>query len=96
MPTLIENNIIEAINLFSDSDKKYDGNSIKINLDTLKQISTQKAGRDYLIKNSYIEKIIDKIIKSSDKKDVEPVLCGLGILENLCRNEAGKKAVKRI
>ena len=94
VPTLIENNIIEAINLFSDSDKKYDGNSIKINLDTLKQISTQKAGRDYLINNSYIEKIINNIIKSSDKKDVEPVLCGLGILENLCRNEEGKKAVK--
>ena len=94
VPTLIENNIIDAINLFSDSDKKYDGNSVKINLDTLKQISTQKAGRDYLINNSYIEKIINNIIKSSDKKDVEPVLCGLGILENLCRNEEGKKAVK--
>ena len=63
-------------------------------MDTLKQISTQKAGRDYLINNSYIEKIINNIIKSSDKKDVEPVLCGLGILENLCRNEEGKKAVK--
>ena len=94
VPTLIDNNIIEAINLLSDSDKKYDGNSIKINLDTLNQISRQKAGRDYLINNNYIEKIINNIIKSSDKKDVEPVLYGLGILENLCRNEEGKKAVK--
>ena len=98
VPTLIENNIIDAIDLYSDSEtkknKKYDGKSVKLNLDTLKQISAQKAGRDYLIKNNYIEKIIKNIIRSSDKKDVEPVLCGLGVLENLCRNEEGKKAVK--
>ena len=95
--TLIDSNIIEAINFSSDKDEdddKYDGNFIQLNLDTLKQISTQKAGRDYLINNNYIEKIIKNIIKSSDKKDVQPVLCGLGILENLCRNEEGKKAVK--
>ena len=99
VPTLIENNIIEVINLNSEPSKdekndNYDGNFVQLNLDTLKQISTQKAGRDYLINNSYIEKIIKNIIKSSDKKDVDPVLYGLGILENLCRNEEGKKAVK--
>ena len=100
VPTLIENNIIEAINLNSDlasNDKngeKKEGIFTQLNLDTLKQISTQKAGRDYLINNNYIEKIINNINKCSDKKEVESVLCGLGILENLCRNEEGKKAVK--
>ena len=97
VPTLIENNIIEAINLNSDLDEKnknYDGDFVQLNLNTLKQISAQKAGRDYLINKNYIEKILNNIIKSSDKKDVTSVLCGLGILENLCRNEEGKMAVK--
>ena len=97
VPTLIENNIIEAINLTSDIDSKndkYDGDFIQLNLNTLKQISTQKAGRDYLISKNYIEKIMDNIKKSSDNKDINSDLCGLGILENLCRNEEGKKAVK--
>ena len=97
VPTLIENNIIEAINLNSDLKKKnknYDGDFVQLNLNTLKQISAQKAGRDYLINKNYIEKILNNIIKSSDKKDVTSVLCGLGILENLCRNEEGKMAVK--
>ena len=97
VPTLIENNIIEAINLTSDTDSKndkYDGDFIQLNLNTLKQISTQKAGRDYLISKNYIEKIMDNIKKSSDNKDINSDLCGLGILENLCRNEEGKKAVK--
>ena len=100
VPTLIENNIIEAINLNSDLEEKnenYDGDFVQFNLSTLKQISTQKAGRDYLVGKNYIEKINKNIIKSSDKKDVSSVssvLCGLGILENLCRNEEGKKAVK--
>ena len=100
VPTLIENNIIEAINLNSDLEEKKensDGDFVQFNLSTLKQISTQKAGRDYLVGKNYIEKINKNIIKSSDKKDassVSSVLCGLGILENLCRNEEGKKAVK--
>ena len=60
----------------------------------MKQISTQKLGRDYLINKNYIEKIINNITNNSDKKDINSVLCGLGIMENLCRNEEGKKAVK--
>ena len=99
VPNLIENNIIETINLQSDSNsinknEDYDGKFIQLNLDTLKQISTQKLGRDYLINKNYIEKIINNITKNSDKKDINSVLCGLGIMENLCRNEEGKKAVK--
>lgn len=97
VPTLIENNIIEAINITSDlnsKNDKYDGDFVQLNLNTLKQISTQKAGRDYLINKNYIRKIMENIKKSSDKKDINSVLCGLGILENLCRNEEGKKAVK--
>ena len=93
VPTLIENNIIEAINLTSNT-KEGESTFIKFNLDTLKQISAQKAGRDYLINNNYIEKIINNVNKCSDMKEVDPVLCGLGTLENLCRNEEGRKAVK--
>ena len=97
IPTLIENNIIEAINLDSDlvqNKDNYNGEFIQLNLNTLKQISTQKTGRDYLINKNYIIKILNNIKKSSEQKDVNSVLCGLGILENLCRNEEGRKAVK--
>ena len=95
VPTLIENNIIEALNLTADKNKQEGDNAfIKLNLNILKQISTQKTGRDYLINNNYIEKIINNVNTCADKKEVKPVLCGLGIIGNLCRNEEGKKAVK--
>ena len=92
--TLIENNIIDTINIDLNNIDINDINSIRINLNTLKLISTQKIGRDYLIKQKLSEKIIKLICKRADLKDLESVLSGLGIIENLCRNEEGKKELK--
>ena len=100
IPTLIENNILDSLNLNLDEDNNknkglnYNKNIIQNKLDVIKQISTQKIGREYLINNNYTKKIINLIITCSDKKDVESVLSGLGIIENLCRNEEGKKELK--
>ena len=97
VPILIENNILDTINLDTNLNFKERKNEVKftqLNLDILKQISTQKIGRDYLINKNYIEKIIKNIIENANKKNVGCVLCALIILENLCRNEEGKKAVK--
>ena len=97
IPTLIESNIIDAINLNLDENEQditYDKIGLQTKLDTLKQISTPKIGRDYLIKNNYVKKIINTLNKCTEKKDIESVLSGLGILENLCRNEEGLKELK--
>ena len=95
--TLIENNIIDAINLNLDENEQeitYDKVILQTKLETLKQISIPKIGRDYLIKNNYSKKIINILHKCTEKKDAESVLSGLGILENLCRNEEGVNELK--
>ena len=97
IPNLIESNIIDAVNLNLDENEQnitYDKIILQTKLDTLKQISTPKIGRDYLIKNNYAKKIINTLNKCTEKKDIESVLSGLGILENLCRNEEGLKELK--
>ena len=61
IPNLIESNIIDAVNLNLDENEQnitYDKIILQTKLDTLKQISTPKIGRDYLIKNNYAKKII--------------------------------------
>ena len=95
--TLIENNIIDAINLNLDENEQeitYDKVTLQTKLETLKQISIPKIGRDYLIKNNYSKKIINILHKCTEKKDAESVLSGLGIFENLCRNEEGVNELK--
>ena len=104
IPTLIENNVINAINLNigeneldnKNKDNTYNKNIILIKLNTLKQISTQKIGREYLIKNNFAKKIINALQKCAEEKDVDSVLSCLGIVENLCRNEEGVKELKNL
>ena len=90
VPTLIESGIANTMNLDDEKDLE----KITLNLDTLKNISNQKAGRDFLITKNFVEKIIKNINICADKKSADSVLCGLAVLDNLCRNEEGKKAVK--
>ena len=58
IPTLIENNILDSLNLNLDEDnnknigQKYNKNIIQNKLDVIKQISTKKIGREYLINNN--------------------------------------------
>ena len=90
VPTLLESGLADTFNL----DDQQDIDVITLNLDTLRKISNQKIGRDFLITKNFVDKIIKNIRACAKKKNVESVLCGLAILDNLCRNEEGKKAIK--
>ena len=99
IPTLIENNVLDAIDLDINDDSQdnklvYDKNIIQTKLNALKQISNPKIGREYLIKNNFAKRIIHLIQKCAEKKDIESILSGLHILDNLSRNEEGIKELK--
>ena len=91
IPNLIENDVVNALNIDSDdninNNINYNKENIKIKLNVLKQISTQKFGREYLIKNNYCKKINNLVHNCSSEKDEESVLLGLSVIENLCKNE---------
>ena len=90
VPTLLESGLADTFNLEDDKDVKL----ITLNLDTLKRISNQKIGRDFLITKNFVEKIVNNVKNCAKKKYIESALCGLTILDNICRNEEGKKAIK--
>ena len=98
IPNLIENDVVNALNIDSDdninNNINYNKENIKIKLNVLKQLSTQKIGREYLIKNNYCKKINNLVHNCSSEKDEESVLLGLSVIENLCRNEEGVKELR--
>ena len=90
VPSLLEAGLADTFNL----DEEQDIDMITLNLDTLRKISNQKVGRDFLITKNFVEKIIKNIKACAKKKSIDSVLCGLAVLDNLCRNDEGKKAIK--
>ena len=90
VPSLLESGLADTFNL----DENQDLNMITLNLDTLRKISNQKIGREFLITKNFVDKIIKNIRACAKKKAVDSVLCGLAVLDNLCRSEEGKKAIK--
>ena len=90
VPSLLESGLADTLNL----DENQELNMITLNLDTLRKISNQKIGRDFLITKNFVDKIIKNIRACAKKKSIDSVLCGLAVLDNLCRNEEGKKAIK--
>ena len=67
---------------------------ISINLDTMKKVSNQKTGREFLIKKGIIPSILKNVKKCADSLESGPVFNGLIVVDNLCRNDEGKKEVK--
>ena len=92
VPTLLDNGLEETIKI---SEENFNDNldMINMNFDTYKKISNQKVGRDFIIDKNLIENLIKNINKCAEKKDDKSVLCGLAVLDNLCRNEKGKDAI---
>ena len=90
---LLDAGISDTIKLVNDlySD---DINVIRMNLDTMKKISNQKNGRDILIKKGIIPSLLMTIKKCCEKGDAYSVFNGLTIVDNICRNDEGKKEVK--
>ena len=68
--------------------------AIRMNLDTMKKVSNQKNGRDFLIKKGIVPSILSTIKNCADRNDPNSVLSGLTVVDNLCRNDDGKKEVK--
>ena len=89
VPSLLDSGLVDTFNFEEEN-----LDMISLNLDTLKKLSNQKVGRDFLISKNFVEKIIKNIKISSQKNSMDSVLCGLSILDNLSRNEEGKQAIK--
>ena len=90
---LLESGLIESIKLVNDLYSN-DINIININFDTMKKITNQKKGRDYLINKNLIPNILKNIQNCSDKENSNSVINGLYVLDNLSRNDNGKNAIK--
>ena len=67
---------------------------ITMNFDTMKKISNQKVGRDFLIKRGLVDSILKNITQCANLKNSKAVLSGLTVLDNLSRNDSGKEAIK--
>ena len=90
VPSLLESGLVDTFNLEGEENLEM----ITLNLDTLKKISNQKLGRDFLITKNFVDKIIKNIRVCVQKNAIDSVLCGLAVLDNLSRNDEGKKAIK--
>jgi len=90
---LLDSGLAETIKLVNDlySD---DMPIIATNLDTMKKVSNQKVGRDFLVKKGIVPSILKNVKKCSDKAEPNAVFSGLIVVDNLCRNDEGKKEVK--
>ena len=90
---LLDAGIAETVKLVNDlyADDIY---VIRLNLDTMKRISNQKNGRDFIVKRGIVPSILTTIKKCGSRSDANAVINGLTLADNLCRNEEGKKEVK--
>lgn len=67
---------------------------ISLNFDTLLKVSHQKSGREMIAKKGVSPFILQNIKTISDSYDVKGVPSGLAIVDNVCRLDEGKKAMK--
>ena len=90
---LLDAGIAETVKLVNDlyADDIY---VIRLNLDTMKRVSNQKNGRDFIVKRGIVPSILTTIKKCGSRSDANAVINGLTLADNLCRNEEGKKEVK--
>ena len=90
---MLDSGLAETIKLVNDlySD---DIMVIRMNIDTMKKVTNQKTGREFLIKKGIVPSILLNVKKCSDREDVNAVFNGLIVVDNICRNDEGKKEVK--
>ena len=91
---LLDGGLAEAIKLVNDIYCDDDITVLRLNLDTMKKVSNQKTGREYLIKKGIVPSILLNVKKCADRLDNNAVYNGLIVVDNLCRNEEGQKEVK--
>ena len=91
---LLKSGLAETIKLVNDLNPN-DLNIIYLNFDTIKKVSNQKIGREFLIEKGLVSNILKNIQNCSKfDRNGKVVICGLNVLENLCKNENGKNTIK--
>ena len=90
---LLNSGLAEAIKLVNDMYSD-DMAVVRMNLDTMKKVSNQKNGREFLIKKGIVPSILSTVKNCSDRMDNNAVYNGLIVIDNLCRSEEGKQEVK--
>ena len=90
---LLDAGLAETIKLVNDLYTD-DIQVISMNLDTMKKVSNQKTGREFLIKRGIVPSILLNVKKCSDSLESGAVFNGLIVVDNLCRNDEGKNEVK--
>ena len=90
---LLDAGLAETIKLVNDLYTD-DIGVIRMNLDTMKKVSNQKTGREFLIKKGIVPSILKNVKKCCDRDDGGSVFNGLIVVDNICRNDEGKKEVK--
>ena len=90
---LLDAGLAESIKLVNDLYND-DIQVISTNLDTMKKVSNQKTGREFLIKKGIVPSILKNVQKCSESGEPAAVHNGLIVVDNLCRNDEGKKEVK--
>ena len=90
---LLDAGLAETIKLVNDLYTD-DIQVISTNLDTMKKVSNQKVGRDFLIKKGIVPSILKNVEKCNNSGEPTAVHNGLIVVDNLCRNDEGKKEVK--
>ncbi len=90
---MLDSGLAETVKIINDLYPN-DIDVITMNFDTMKKISNQKVGRDFLIKRGLVDSILKNITQCANLKNSRAVLSGLTVLDNLSRNDSGKEAIK--
>ena len=90
---LLDSGLAETVKLVNDLYAD-DVNILSMNFDTMRKISNQKNGRDFLVKKNLVPSLLNNIKKCADHENPQAVINGFSVLDNLSRDEAGKEAIK--
>lgn len=91
---MLDSGLAETVKIINDLYPD-DVDVISMNFDTMKKISNQKVGRDFLITKGLVDSILKNINHCANLKNSKAVLSGLTVLDNLTRNDNGKEAIKK-
>ena len=90
---LLDHGLAETLKLVNDlySD---DMKIMSMNFDTMKKVSNQKNGREFLVSKNLVPSILNNVKTCSDAGNTGAVINGLTVLDNVSRLDEGKKAIK--
>ena len=90
---LLNSGITDTVKIVNDTYTDDDG-IMAVNFDTMKKISNQRVGRESLINKQLVRKALENIKECMKRRNYKAVFNGLTVIDNLCRNDNGKEAIK--